>query len=121
MFANYEEIVRHFVSDYQVFLFMYQIKWTSAYWKQFQGEFLAMVKQCRCPTFLLTLSFADLRWNEFVKIISKLNSLGLSLEDIEHLNYFGRCNILNSNAVVLARLRAGPLGKVKYYPIRVGF
>ena len=60
---------------------------------------LAIVKQLRFPTFLLTLSC----WNELVKIISKLKSLGLSLEDIEHLNYFERCNILNSNAVVLAR------------------
>ena len=52
------------------------------------------------------------------------------------LNYFERCNILNSNAVLLARyfqhkdeiffqeklvIRDGPLGKFKYYTIRVEF
>ena len=75
----------------------------------------------------LTLSCADLRWNELVEIISKLNSLGLAKENVEALNYFERCNILNSNAVLLARhfqrrvemhiIRDGPLGKRKCYAI----
>ena len=84
----------------------------------------------------IDVSCADLRWNELVEIISKLNSLGLSLEDIEYLNYFEWRNISNSNAVVLARhfqnsveiffkklllIRAGPLGKAKYYAMRVEF
>ena len=84
----------------------------------------------------LTLSCADLRWNELVEIISKLNSLGLTKENVEGLNYFERCNILNSNAVLLARhfqhrveiffkeiliIRDGPLGRVKYYAIRAEF
>ena len=71
-----------------------------------------------------------------MEIISKLNSLVLNLEDIECLNYFERCNILNSNAVVLTRhfqhrievflkeillIRAWPLEKLKYYAIRVEF
>ena len=57
----------------------------------------------RLPNLFLTLSCADLRWNELVEIISKLNSLGLTKENVEGLNYFERCNILNSNAVLLAR------------------
>ena len=76
-----------------------------------------------------------LRRNEFVEIISKLYSLCCSLEDIESLNYFEKCNILNSNAVVLARhfqhrielflkkwclLEMGNL-LVTYYAIRVEF
>ena len=84
----------------------------------------------------LTLSCADLRWNELVEIISKLNSLGLTKENVEGLNYLQRCNILNSNAVLLARhfqhrveiffkeiliIRDGPLGIVKYYAIRAKF
>ena len=81
---------------------MNQIKGTPAYWKKFQREVLAMVKQLGCPTFFLTLSCADLRWNKLVEIISKLNSLGLTKENVEGLNYFERCNILNSKAVLLA-------------------
>ena len=66
---------------------MNQIKRTPACWKKFQREVLAMVKQLSCPTFFLTLSCADLRWNELVEIISKLNSLGLTKENVEGLNY----------------------------------
>ena len=47
-----------------------------------------MVKQLRCPIFSLMLSCAVLRWNRFVEIISKRNSLGLSLEEIEMLKRF---------------------------------
>ena len=79
------------------------------------------------PNFFLTLSCVDLRLNELVEIISKLNSLGLTKENVEGLNYFESCNILNSNAILLARhfhhrvgisfkeiliIRYGPLGKL---------
>ena len=39
MLANNEESVRHLVSNDQGFLFMNQIKATSAYWKKFQETF----------------------------------------------------------------------------------
>ena len=51
----------------------------------------------------MTLSCADLRWNELVSIISKLNGLNLSQEDISNIDYFQRCEIVNSNTVLLAR------------------
>ena len=51
-FANYDESVKQFVSNDQGFLFMNQIKGTPAYWKKFQREVLAMVKQLGCPTFV---------------------------------------------------------------------
>ena len=51
MFANYDETVKQFVSNDQVFLFMNEIKGTPAYWKKFQRKVLAMVKQLGCPTF----------------------------------------------------------------------
>ena len=46
--------------------FMSAIKCTPAYWKNFLQEILAMVKQLGIPTFFLTLSCADLRWNELI-------------------------------------------------------
>ena len=62
-----------------------------------------MVKQLGCRTFFLTLYCADLKRNEHVEIISKLNSPGLNHLDIEGLNYFEACKILNSNVVLLIR------------------
>ena len=93
-----------------------------------------MVKQLGLPTFFMTLSCADLRWNELVSIISKLNGKTLSDAEIQNLSYFERCKILNMNPVLLAKhfqyrvetffkeiVINGPLGKVNYYAIRVEF
>ena len=90
-----------------------------------------MVKQLGVPTFFLTLSSADLRWNELAEIIQKLNKADCN---ISNLSYHDRCSILNGNSVIVARhfqYRAGlffkvfiidePLGKSKYYTIRVEF
>ena len=57
----------------------------------------------RLLNLFLTLSCAELRWNESLEITLKLNSLGFTKGNVEGLNYFERCNILNSNVVLLAR------------------
>ena len=59
-----------------------------------------MVEQFGVPTFFLTLSCADLWWKEFLEIIQKLNNTEF---DISNLSYYDRCNILNSNPVLVAR------------------
>ena len=62
-----------------------------------------MIKQLGCPTFFLTLSYADLKWKEISEIISKLNKLNLSKEYLESMNYFEKYELLNSNPVLLVR------------------
>ena len=82
----------------------------------------------------MTLSCADLRRNELISIISKLKGENMLNEDIDKMSYFERCRYLNLNPVLLARhfqfrvevffkkiIVDGPLGKVKYYAIRVEF
>lgn len=79
---------------------MNSIKGTPAYLKHFLYDVLAMVKQLGLPTFFLTLSCADLRWDELVLIIGKLNNINVNPDE---LDYFSRCNILNQNPVLTAR------------------
>jgi len=111
---------------------MSDMKGTLAYWKKFLHEVLSMVKQLGPPNFFLTLSCADLRWNELVRIISRSKGVELSDDEISSLTYHERCDLLNSNPVLLARhfqyrvetffkhlVTDGPLGKTKYYAIRV--
>ena len=131
---NFSEAIKSFIAKYEGFNFMNPIKGTPAYWKSFLFEVLAMVKQLGLPTYFMTLSCADLRWNELESIISKLNGENLTDEQINNFTYFERCNYLNSNPVLLARhfqyrvevffkeiIVNGLLGKVKYYAIRVEF
>ena len=82
----------------------------------------------------MTLSSADLKWNELVSIINKLYKLDLSAENIKNLSYQDRCRLSNSNPVLVAKyfqyrvevffkgiIVDGPLGKTKYYTTRVEF
>ena len=59
-----------------------------------------MIKQLGYQTFFLTLFCTDLKWKEIPEIFSKLN---LSKEYLELMNYFEKCELLNSNPVLLAR------------------
>ena len=55
-----------------------------------------MVKQLGVPTIFMTLSSADLKWNELVYIINKLHKLDMPEDDIGNLTYHDRCRLLNS-------------------------
>ena len=71
--TNFMEAIREYVQNDQAFTFMNSIKGTPAHWKKFKSEVLAMVKQLHVPPFFPTLSCADLRWDELIEIIQKLN------------------------------------------------
>ena len=129
--VKFRETVKDFLASDQAFSFMNTIKETPACWKRFKSEVLAMVKQLGIPKFFLTLSCADLTWNEILAIIKKLNEADF---DISSLSYHDRCKILNKNPVLVARhfqcrveffkkffVVDGSLGKTKYFAIRVEF
>ena len=84
---NFKETVQQFSASDEAFSFMNSIKGTPAYWKKFLTEVLAMVKQLCLLTYFLTLSCADLRWNELISIMSKVNKLNLSEEKGQSLSY----------------------------------
>ena len=136
MFKNYKHSVEELVNKNQGFYFMNQIRGTPGYWKSFHYEVRAVIKQLRCPTFLLTLSCADLKWREIPEIISKLNKLNLFKEHLESFNCFVNCESLNSNPVLLVRhfqhciefffkeillIPLSTIGKVTYYTIKKEF
>ena len=78
------------------------VKGTPAYWKQFLYDVLAIIKETEIPTYFLTLSCADLKWEEFPYIINKLNNLGIREEELKNLSYQDRCNLLNNNPALVA-------------------
>ena len=67
---------------------------------------------------------ADLRWNELISIIFKLNRVDILDEEVDEMSYHERCDTLNKNPVLVARhfqyrvemffkivVLDGPLGK----------
>ena len=77
---NFKKTVKRFIAQDKAYTysFMSPIKGTPAYWKKFMKDVMAIVKQLEIPTFFLTLSCADLRWNELLSIISKINGIEVS-------------------------------------------
>ena len=100
--SNFRRTIERFVARGSAFSFMSSVKGKPAYWNQFLYDVLAMVKQLGIPTYFLTLSCVDLRWEELPYIINKLNKLGHSDEELENLSYQEQCNLLNNNPVLVA-------------------
>ena len=128
-----ENVIKAITRD-KAYSFMNAIKGTPAYWKKFLHETLPMAKQLGIPTFFLTLSCTDLRWNELPSIISKLNGLNISDQDINQMSFHEWCHSLNKNTVLVVRhfkyrveicfktiIIYGPLEKANYYAICVEF
>ena len=127
--GNFKEKVKQFIARDKAYSFMRPIKAIPAYWRIFLHEVMAMVKQLGMPTFFffLTLSSADLRWNELIYIISNLSEINISEDEINKLTYQEWCKILNSNPVLVAQhfqyqvevffketVLDGQLGKTKF-------
>ena len=62
-----------------------------------------MVKQLGIPTWFMTLSCADLRWPELFQIIAKMQGKKMTNEELDALSYNERCQILNTNPVIVAQ------------------
>ena len=77
------------------------IKGIPAYWKKFLHQVLAMVKQLGTPT--PTFSCADLRQNELISIIYKLNGVDRTDEEIDRVSYHERCGTWNKHPVLVVR------------------
>ena len=61
---DFKARVKEFIAKSQAFSFMCSIKGTPAYSNRFLHQVYIVVKKLGTPTFISTLSCADLRWNE---------------------------------------------------------
>ena len=113
---------------------MSSVKGAPACWKEFLHEVLAMVKQLGITTYFFDLVMCWLIWDELPYITNKLNNLNLTDEEVRNLTYQQRIKLLNDNPVLVARhfqykvqvffkeiVLDGPLGKTKYYALRIEF
>ena len=87
--------MQNIVRSDQAFYFMNSIKESSTYWKKFQLEVLALIKQLFCPRYFLTLFCVYYR-------ISQDGGLRFSSNELKGLSYFEKCKLLNANPVILS-------------------
>ena len=130
------DTMNHLIFSDQAYYFMKNIPGSPAYWKTLLFDVLAMIKRLGPPTWWMTFSCADLRWNEIYKILSKLGGREMSDAEIANMTYNEKCKMLNSNPVIVAKhfqyrleclfkdvfLGCGdPVGKILYDAIRIEF
>ena len=70
---------------------MSTVKSTPANWQHMLSNVLSMVKQLGITIYIMSLSCADLHWNELVLIIRKLKT-NIGDNDISGLDYDSWCN-----------------------------
>ena len=73
-------------------------------------DVLAMIKQLGIPTYFLTLSFAELRWEELSYTVNKSKNPGLTSNNIKNLSYQEVCDLINKNPVLVAKHFGNNLG-----------
>ena len=93
--------MNHLIFSDQDYYFMKNIPGSPAYGKTFLFDVLTMIKQLGPPTWWMTFSCLDLRSK---KILSKLKGREMSDAEIENMTYNEKCEMLNSNLVIVVKL-----------------
>ena len=128
--------VRPLLMKDDAYRFLRPIRGSPPYWQKVMFELLAAIKQFKIFTWFLTLSAADMRWEDTLKAIAKQQGKNLSHEEINEMTWEDRCSLLRSNPTTAARhfqhrvqslftdvilSPACPLGKITYYFYRIEF
>ena len=106
-------------------------------WKQEKKDIFAMIRQLSLPTWFMSLSAADTRWTDLLRMLAKLNDdVEYSGEEIENLSWQEKTKPVQKDPVTCSRyfdhrvqeflntvLKSScePIGKVKDFFYRVQF
>ena len=131
-----DENIERMVEDDEAFKFLKTVRSTPAFWQQKQRELMSMIRQLGCPTFFLTLSAAETKWLELLRILKQiLDDVNLSVEEVLEFQWSERADLIRRDPVTCARyfdhrskelfkvLRSevSPLGKLTDYYLRIEF
>ncbi|XP_074656877.1 uncharacterized protein LOC141910064 [Tubulanus polymorphus] len=113
--------------------FLKPIRGTPPFWQAAQKDLLAMVRQLGVPTFFVSFSAAEMRWNEHLEAIMRIDGCN---KPVSELSWSEKCGILRRNPVTAARMfdhrfhtflndviksPAQPIGEIQDFFYRVEF
>ena len=117
--------------------FLQKIRGSPAYFNKLFYDLLGMIRQLGPCTWFVTLSAADLKWPDTIKIISEQQGKNLTDEDIQQLSWKEKSQFLRSDPVtavrhfdnrvelflkyILLNEELKPLGKITDYKFRIEF
>ena len=94
------------------FKFQKTIRSSPAFWQQKQKELMSMIGQLGCPTFFLTLSSAETKWPELLRIMKEI------LDSVTCARYFDH---RSKELFRVLRSELCPLGKLTDFYMRIEF
>jgi hypothetical protein len=129
-----DEYRKELIQSEQGYQFLQTIRGSPSYCKKILYDLLAMIKQLGKFTWFLTLSAADLRWPETMRVIAAQHNVSLTDEEIKNMTWEERCSWIRKNPVTAARqfeyrvqqfikhiILNGVLGNISDYFYRVEF
>ena len=106
-------------------------------WKQEKKDIFAMIRQLSLPTWLMSLSAADTRWTDLLRMSANLNDgIEYSVKEVDKMTWQEKTKLVQKDQVTCSRyfdhrvqeflntiLKSDcePIGKVKDYFYRVEF
>ena len=117
--------------------FLQKIRGSPAFYNKLLYDLLGMIRQLGPCTWFITLSAADLKWPDTIRVIAKQQGRFLSDDDIAKMSWEEGCHLLRSNPVtaanhfedrvkqfmklILLNKNLCPLGHILDYKYRVEF
>ncbi|XP_062614791.1 uncharacterized protein LOC134276564 [Saccostrea cucullata] len=97
--ASAEKIVR-LNEGYYIFR---TLRNSPAYLSSKKKDVFAMIRQLGLPTWFISLSSADTRWQDLLKTLAMLDGKSLSPEELEDLNWSDKSKLVKQDPVTCAR------------------
>ena len=136
MLRDHDE-VKQLIRRDEGYKFLAKIRGTPAYWDKSKKDVFAMIRQLGIPTFFITFSAADRRWNEIDNaILISQGKQPMTPEQHKNMTWQEHCDIIMSNPATAARMfqqrvhmfindvilsPANPIGEVQDYYYRTEF
>ena len=79
------------------------VRGSPAYWQTMQFDMLAKIKQLGPFTWFVTLSVADMKWTELIRVVCDFYGETKSDEEIANMSWSDRCHYIKRNPVLVAR------------------
>ena len=132
--SNYLDKLVNLDEGYYIFR---QLRNSPAYLETRKKDIFAMIRQLSLPTWFMSLSAADTRWTDLLKMLAKLNDgIEYSEKELEHLTWQEKTRLVQKDPVTCSRyfdhrvqeflntvLKSScePIGKLRDFFYRVEF
>ena len=99
--SNYLNNLVNLDEGYYIFR---QLRNSPAYLETRKKDIFAMIRQLSLPTWFMSLSAADTRWTDLLKMLAKLNDgIEYSKKELEHLTWQGKTKLVQKDPVTCSR------------------